>query len=55
MFSDLFLLETSTCTHWMLEIMARGGRRVNKNAQDRYMPFTPPGVGPRRAVQSDRK
>jgi hypothetical protein len=41
MLSDLFLLETSTCTHWMLEIIAPGGRRVKKRAPDRYMAFTP--------------
>jgi hypothetical protein len=40
MLSDLFLLETSTCTQWMIEIMARQHRRVKDNAQDRYTAFT---------------
>jgi hypothetical protein len=41
MLSDLFLLETSTCTQWMIESMALAGRRVKKKARDRYMAFTP--------------
>jgi hypothetical protein len=40
MLSDLFLLETSTCTQWMIEIMARSVLRVKDNAQDRYTAFT---------------
>jgi hypothetical protein len=46
MLSDLFLLETSTCTQWMIESMALAGAPVKNKAGDRYMAFTPSGGFP---------